>query len=342
MEQHDSARELAQKIIENIEKVIVGKSRAVELGVIALMCEGHALIEDVPGVGKTMLARSIARSVGASFKRIQFTPDLLPTDVTGVSIYNQQSGEFEFREGPIIAQMVLADEVNRATPKTQSAMLEAMDERQVTVEGITHSVPSPFMVMATQNPVEYEGTFPLPEAQLDRFLLIISLGYPTIEEELEIIERQQMAHPIESLESVATAQEVIGLQRAIRAIYVDDLVKEYIVNLTDSTRSHPDISLGASPRASLAMYRGGQAIALIRGRDFVLPDDVKDLALPMLSHRMIVSPAARMRAYPVRMSSRLSWNRPPFLEDRRGQPPEVRVALASFVCWKSPLPEGEG
>ena len=295
MEQRDTARELAQKIIDNIEKVIVGKSRSVELGVIALMCEGHALIEDVPGVGKTMLARSIARSVGASFKRIQFTPDLLPTDVTGVSIYNQQSGEFEFREGPIIAQMVLADEVNRATPKTQSAMLEAMDERQVTVEGITHSVPSPFMVMATQNPVEYEGTFPLPEAQLDRFLLIISLGYPTIEEELEIIERQAMTHPIETLQPVATAQEVIDLQRAIRAIYVDDLVKEYIVNLTDATRSHADISLGASPRASLAMYRGGQAIALIRGRDFVLPDDVKDLAQPMLSHRMIVSPAARMR-----------------------------------------------
>ena len=295
MEQHDSARELAQKIIDNIEKVIVGKSRAVELGVIALMCEGHALIEDVPGVGKTMLARSIARSVGASFKRIQFTPDLLPTDITGVSIYNQQSGEFEFREGPIIAQMVLADEVNRATPKTQSAMLEAMDERQVTVEGITHSVPSPFMVMATQNPVEYEGTFPLPEAQLDRFLIIIRLGYPTIEEELEIIERQQMAHPIETLETVATAQEVMDLQHTIRTIYVDDLVKEYIVNLTNATRSHPDVSLGASPRASLAMYRGGQAVALIRGRDFVLPDDVKELALPMLSHRMIVSPAARMR-----------------------------------------------
>ena len=295
MEQHDTARELAQKIIDNIERVIVGKSRAVELGVIALMCEGHALIEDVPGVGKTMLARSIARSVGATFKRIQFTPDLLPSDVTGVSIYNQQTGEFEFREGPIIAQMVLADEVNRATPKTQSAMLEAMDERQVTVEGITHIVPSPFMVMATQNPVEYEGTFPLPEAQLDRFLLIISLGYPTIEEELEIIERQQMAHPIESLESVATAQEVMDLQRTIRTIYVDDLVKEYIVNLADATRSHPDISLGASPRASLAMYRGGQAIALIRGRDFVLPDDVKDLAQSMLSHRIIVSPAARMR-----------------------------------------------
>ena len=295
MEQHDSARELAQKIIDNIEKVIVGKSRAVELGVIALMCEGHALIEDVPGVGKTMLSRSIARSIGASFKRIQFTPDLLPTDVTGVSIYNQQTGKFEFRQGPIIAQMVLADEVNRATPKTQSAMLEAMDERQVTVEGITHSVPTPFMVMATQNPVEYEGTFPLPEAQLDRFLLIINLGYPTIEEELEIIERQQVAHPIESLESVASDQEVLDLQRAIRAIYVDDLVKQYIVNLTNATRSHPDISLGASPRASLALYRGGQATALIRGRDFVLPDDVKDLAHPMLSHRIIVSPAARMR-----------------------------------------------
>ena len=295
MEQRDTARELAQTIIGNIEKVIVGKSRAVELGVIALMCEGHALIEDVPGVGKTMLARSIARSVGASFKRIQFTPDLLPTDVTGVSIYNQQTGEFEFREGPIVAQMVLADEVNRATPKTQSAMLEAMDERQVTVEGITHSVPSPFMVMATQNPVEYEGTFPLPEAQLDRFLLIISLGYPTVEEELEIIERQAMAHPIETLEPVASAEEVMELQRAIRAIYVDELVKEYIVNLTSATREHADISLGASPRASLAMYRGGQAIALIRGRDFVLPDDVKDLAQPMLSHRMIVSPAARMR-----------------------------------------------
>ncbi len=295
MEQRDTARELAQNIIKNIERVIVGKSRAVELGVIALMCEGHALIEDVPGVGKTMLARSIARSVGASFKRIQFTPDLLPTDVTGVSIYNQQTGRFEFREGPIIAQMVLADEVNRATPKTQSAMLEAMDERQVTVEGVTHSVPTPFMVMATQNPVEYEGTFPLPEAQLDRFLLTINLGYPTIEEELEIIERQHMQHPIETLEPVASAQEVINLQRAIRAIYVDDLVKEYIVSLTAATRSHPDISLGASPRASLALYRGGQAIALIRGRDFVLPDDAKDLAHPMLSHRMIVSAAARMR-----------------------------------------------
>ena len=295
MQELDSARDLAQRIIDNVERVIVGKSGAVELGVVALMCQGHALIEDVPGVGKTMLARSIARSVGCTFKRIQFTPDLLPTDVTGVSIYNQQTGAFEFREGPIISQMVLADEVNRATPKTQSAMLEAMEERQVTVEGITHMVPRPFMVMATQNPVEYEGTFPLPEAQLDRFLLIIQLGYPTADEELEIIERQQMAHPIDTLEAVASAAAVVGLQQTIRNIYVDDLVKQYIVNLVESTRSHPDISLGASPRASLALFRGGQAIALLRGRDFVLPDDVKDLAVPVLRHRMIVSAAARMR-----------------------------------------------
>ena len=295
MQQLNGARDLAQRIIENVERVMVGKSEAVELGVVALMCQGHALIEDVPGVGKTMLARSIARSVGCTFKRIQFTPDLLPTDVTGVSIYNQQTGEFEFREGPIVSQLVLADEVNRATPKTQSAMLEAMDERQVTVEGITHTLPSPFMVMATQNPVEYEGTFPLPEAQLDRFLLIIRLGYPTVEEELEIVERQQMDHPIETLGPVASAEEVAGLQRAIRDIYVDDLVKRYIVGLVDSTRSHADVALGASPRASLALFRGGQAVALIRGRDFVLPDDVKELAVPMLSHRMIVSAAARMR-----------------------------------------------
>ena len=291
----DGARVLARGIIDNVERVMVGKSDAVELGVIALMCGGHALIEDVPGVGKTMLARSVAKSVGCAFKRIQFTPDLLPTDVTGVSIYNQQNGAFEFRAGPIISQLVLADEVNRATPKTQSAMLEAMDERQVTVEGVTHAMPSPFMVMATQNPVEYEGTFPLPEAQLDRFLLIIRLGYPTPEEELEIVERQQLAHPIEALEAVASAEDVIGLQRAIREIYVDDLVKRYIVALVDATRSREDVALGASPRASLALFRGAQAAALLGDRDFVLPDDVKRLAVPMLSHRMIVSAAARMR-----------------------------------------------
>jgi MoxR-like ATPase len=259
------------------------------------MCEGHALIEDVPGVGKTMLARSIARSVGCEFKRIQFTPDLLPTDVTGVSIYNQASGDFEFRAGPIISQIVLADEVNRATPKTQSAMLEAMEEKQVTVEGITHAVPTPFMVMATQNPVEYEGTFPLPEAQLDRFLLLVSLGYPTTEEELAIIDGQLLAHPIDSLEPVANAQQIHELQEAIRSVYVDELIKQYVVSIVESTRVHPDIALGASPRGSLALFRGAQALAVIRGRDFALPDDVKELAVPVLSHRIIVSAAARMR-----------------------------------------------
>ena len=289
------ARHTARDIVENVEKVIVGKSQAVEMAVIALMCGGHALIEDVPGVGKTMLARSIARSAGCEFKRIQFTPDLLPTDVTGVSIYNQSTGDFEFRQGPIISQVVLADEVNRATPKTQSAMLEAMEERQVTVESITHQVPSPFMVMATQNPVEYEGTFPLPEAQLDRFILLVTLGYPTNEEELAIIEGQQTAHPIDSLEPITNAKEIIELQESVKQIFVDDLIKQYIVTVVEATRDHPDIALGSSPRGSLALFRGAQALALIRDRDFVLPDDVKELTTPVLSHRIIVSAAARMR-----------------------------------------------
>lgn len=295
MQDFTMARHTAKGIVENVEKVIVGKSKSIELAVVALMCRGHALIEDVPGVGKTMLARSIARSAGCEFKRIQFTPDLLPTDVTGVSIYNQKTGDFEFRPGPIIAQIVLADEINRATPKTQSAMLEAMEERQVTVEGITHKVPSPFMVMATQNPVEYEGTFPLPEAQLDRFLLLVTLGYPTHEEELAIIEGQQISHPIDSLEPVTNAKEIIELQESVRQIFVDDLIKQYIVTVVDATRGHTDIALGASPRGSLALFRGSQALALMRDRDFVLPDDVKELTAPMLSHRIIVSAAARMR-----------------------------------------------
>ena len=293
-------RKLSLEIIANVEKVIVGKSAAVELGVVALMCQGHALIEDVPGVGKTMLARSIARSTGCEFKRIQFTPDLLPSDITGVSIYNQKSGEFEFRQGPIISQIVLADEVNRATPKTQSAMLEAMEERQVTVEGVTHVVPRPFMVMATQNPVEYEGTFPLPEAQLDRFLLMITLGYPTSDEEMLIIDDQRVSHPIDSLQPVAEGDEVTRLQETVRQVYVDDLIKQYVVALVGATRSHPDISLGSSPRGSLALFRGAQAIALLRERDFVLPDDVKELVVPVLSHRIIVSAAARMRGVEAR------------------------------------------
>ena len=295
MQQLDTARDVALRIADNVKRVVVGKDRSVELGVIALICQGHALIEDVPGVGKTMLARSIARSAGCAFKRIQFTPDLLPSDVTGVSIFNQKSGEFEFREGPIISQLVLADEINRATPKTQSAMLEAMEERQVTVEGVTHVLPRPFMVMATQNPVEYEGTFPLPEAQLDRFLLTITLGYPTSDEELAIVENQQLSHPIDSLQPVADADAVVALQEAARQIYVDDLIKRYIVTITEKTRGHPDLSLGSSPRGSLALFRGAQGMALIDGRDFAMPDDVKGLAVPMLSHRVIVSAAARMR-----------------------------------------------
>ena len=234
-------------------------------------------------------------SAGCTFRRIQFTPDLLPTDVTGVSIFNQKTGDFEFREGPIISQIVLADEINRATPKTQSATLEAMEEGTVTVEGVTHSLPHPFMVMATQNPVEYEGTFPLPEAQLDRFLVVIKLGYPTAQEELDIIEGQLMAHPIDTLEPVVTSDEILKMQEATRGIYVDDLIKQYVVTIVEATRDHEDISLGSSPRGSLALFRSSQAQALIRGRDFVLPDDVKELAVPVLSHRIIVSAAARMR-----------------------------------------------
>ena len=291
----DGARDVAQRIVENVKRVIIGKDPSVELAVIALISQGHVLIEDVPGVGKTMLARSLARSTSCMFKRIQFTPDLLPSDITGVSIYNQKTTEFEFKEGPIISQLVLADEINRATPKTQSALLEAMDERQVTVEGITHPVPRPFIVMATQNPIEYEGTFPLPEAQLDRFFLMITLGYPSNDQELAIVNSQETAHPIESLGAVANAEEIVGVQEAIKGVFVDDLIRQYIVTINEATRDHADISLGSSPRGSLSLFRGAQAMALVRGRDYVLPDDIKELAVPMLSHRIIVSAAARMR-----------------------------------------------
>ena len=295
MQSTDQAHQVAQSIVENIKKIIIGKDSAVELAVVTLLCQGHALIEDVPGVGKTMLARSLARSTGCAFRRIQFTPDLLPSDITGVSIYNQQTGAFEFKPGPILSQLVLADEINRATPKTQSALLESMDEQQVTVEGTTHPLPAPFTVMATQNPIEYEGTFPLPEAQLDRFLTTIRLGYPSIEQELAIVSSQEQAHPIDSLEEVVSAEQIIDVQQSVRGVYVDDLIREYIVTLVDRSRTHPDAALGSSPRGSLALFRGAQALALIRGRDFALPDDVKELAEPMLSHRIIVSPAGRMR-----------------------------------------------
>jgi len=290
-----SVQSFAQRLIANVERVIVGKREAVELTVIGLLCRGHLLIEDVPGTGKTMLARSIARSLGCSFSRIQFTPDMLPSDVTGVSIYNQATRQFEFRPGPIMAQIVLADEINRATPKTQAALLEAMEERQVTVDGVTRPLPRPFMVLATQNPIEYEGTFPLPEAQLDRFLMRIRLGYPEAEDEVRILERQQFRHPIEDLEQVASVEELLEAQEAVRSVYVAPRLKRYIVDLTRRTREYPDVYLGASPRGSLTLYRAGQARAAIHGRDFVLPDDVKALAVPALGHRVIVGPTARMR-----------------------------------------------
>jgi MoxR-like ATPase len=284
-----------EKIVSNIEKVIIGKRNAVELAIISLICQGHLLIEDVPGVGKTVLARSLAKSLGCDFSRIQFTPDMLPSDVTGVSIYNQVSTQFEFRPGPITAQIVLADEINRATPKTQAALLEAMEEHQITVDGVTHILPKPFMVLATQNPIEYEGTFPLPEAQLDRFLLRLRLGYPDINDEINILERQQYQHPVNELQRVASADELVKAQEAIKSIYVAPGVKHYIVELTHQTRQHADVYLGASPRGSLALFRTGQALAAMQGRDFVLPDDIKALLKPALSHRVILGPAARLR-----------------------------------------------
>ena len=256
----------AEKLIPNIEKVIVGKRSSVELAVIGMLCQGHILIEDVPGVGKTILARSLARSLGCSFNRIQFTPDMLPSDVTGVSIFNQVNHQFEFRPGPIMAQVVLSDEINRATPKTQAALLEAMEERQVTVDGDTHILPRPFMVLATQNPIEYEGTFPLPEAQLDRFLMRIRLGYPAQEEEVDILGRQQFRHPFETLEQVIPLDELVQAQEDVKTIYVSTAVKRYIVELVRQTRQHSEVYLGASPRGSLSLYRTGQAYAAIQGR----------------------------------------------------------------------------
>ncbi len=288
-------RAFAEGMINNIEKVIVGKRATVEQAIISLLCQGHLLIEDVPGVGKTMLARSLARSLGCSFSRIQFTPDMLPSDVTGVSIYNQVSREFEFRSGPVMAQIVLSDEINRATPKTQAALLEAMEERQVTVDGVTHALPRPFMVLATQNPIEYEGTFPLPEAQLDRFLMRIRLGYPGVEDEVQVLERQQYRHPFEDLQQMVSVEELATMQEAVKGIYMAPAIKRYIVTLARHTRDHAEVYLGASPRGSLALYRTSQALAAMRGRDYVLPDDVKALVVSTFGHRIILGPAARLR-----------------------------------------------
>jgi MoxR-like ATPase len=286
---------LYEKLADNVGKVIVGKPDSIRLTIIGLLCQGHILIEDVPGTGKTMLAKSFARSIGCSFNRIQFTPDMLPSDVTGVSIFNQKTSEFEFRPGPVIAQIVLTDEINRATPKTQAALLEAMEERQVTVDGRTYALPEPFMVMATQNPIEYEGTFPLPEAQMDRFMLRINVGYPAGRDEIQMLTNQQLAHPIHSLEQVVGVDQLLQAQGAIRRVNVSSEVMTYIVGLVDATRSHSEVYLGASPRGSLALYRTAQAFAAMNGREYVIPDDVKTLAVPALAHRLIVGSAARIR-----------------------------------------------
>lgn len=285
----------AKQIIANVEKAIVGKRQQIILSLVSWLCDGHILLEDVPGVAKTMLARALARSVGCAFKRIQCTPDLLPSDVTGVSIFNQKSAEFEFRPGPVFAQVLLADEINRTTPRTQAALLEAMAESRVTVDGVTHKLGPPFLVIATQNPIDHEGTFPLPEAQLDRFLMRFSLGYPSMEEELEMLSLLQHSHPIDELESVVSADELIACQEAVREVYVDDKVRRYLMQIVHDTRQHDDVALGGSPRASIALFRTSQAMAALRGRNYVLPDDVKRVSGPVLTHRMILRPESRLR-----------------------------------------------
>lgn len=287
--------ESAARLRENIQKVIVGKANIIDLALIAILCEGHLLLEDVPGTGKTTLAKTIAASLGCTFRRVQFTPDLLPSDLTGIYYYNQKAQEFEYRPGPVMAQILLADEINRATPRTQSALLEAMQERQVTVDIATHALPRPFLVMATQNPIELEGTFPLPEAQLDRFLMKVALGYPDEASENEMLLRFERSDPLDTLNSVVEPDDILSMQQETRTVRVENSVRQYIVNICRATRAHADVMLGASPRATMALYRTCQARAAINGRDFVIPDDVKEMAPPVLTHRLVVNPQTRLR-----------------------------------------------
>jgi MoxR-like ATPase len=296
MERHmTQIQDFVSKAVHNVEQVIVGKHEAIELLMVALLCEGHVLIEDVPGVGKTMLARSMSISLGGQFKRLQCTPDLLPNDVTGVSVFNQQTAQFEFRPGPIFVNILLADEINRATPRTQSALLEAMQEQQVTVDGVSRALPRPFLVLATQNPIEYEGTFPLPEAQLDRFLMRLSLGYPSLNDEKKILINLRREHPITRLQQVVNGEQLLAFQQQIWDVHVDDTLQDYIVRLVAATRQHADLTLGGSPRASLALFKTSQALAALRGRDHVIPDDIKYLVNVTLAHRLIVRPESELR-----------------------------------------------
>ncbi len=290
-----SIESFTDRVVQNVEQVIVGKRESIKFLMVALLCEGHVLIEDVPGVGKTMLARSIAISLGGQFRRLQCTPDLLPNDVTGVSVYNQKNSQFEFRPGPVFVNILLADEINRATPRTQSSLLEAMQEQQVTVDGVTHPLPRPFLVLATQNPIEYEGTFPLPEAQLDRFLIRVTMGYPSPTDEKTLLVNLRREHPIQHLGQVAECAELLDLQKQVWEIHIDDTLQDYIVRLIGRTRVHPDLALGASPRASLSLYKTAQALAGVRGRDHVLPDDIKSMAPIVLSHRLVLRPEAELR-----------------------------------------------